>query len=315
MQRLLGLIAMGFALCWCAFAYATTSRFFLEGDGQVTLHNINSGVRETIEYRDASGTYPASIQQNINKVFGLGNNEVVRTISLRLIALLDYIQDRWGDGKKTIQLASAYRSPTHNESLRAQGKTAAKASMHMEGMAADIQMTGVSGKQMWEEIRVLECCGVGWYGSNTIHIDPGPARFWTGATAKTDTDISEHNKQIAAWTGYDIYSLGEKLALDVVRITEFPLGIARTAKLMTDHAGPQAGEWPIVVTFHNISSPSTGECQVIKTAAEARNLAFALPKKSSNKMPRRLKLHLTFCERPHADTPEFIDSNVFTLHL
>ena len=128
-------------------------RFFIEGDGRVTLSNPKTGHTATIQYRLADGTYPEEVQATVDELFGLSAYADVDHISMRLIALLDYIQDTFGDGTKTIRLDSAYRSPLYNEELRDKGRTVAKASTHMEGMAADITIPGVKGYLIWQQLR------------------------------------------------------------------------------------------------------------------------------------------------------------------
>lgn len=183
--------------------------------------------------------------------------------------------------------------------------------MHIEGMAADIVISGVNGKALWEGLREKNCCGVGWYGGTSIHVDVGPARFWTGKTAKTDTDISDHNKRIAAWTDYDVYHLGDTLILDIVRITEVPFGIKESMELISAHEGPQGGSFTISPHFNHIKSPAIDGCRMIKDRAEARRLTWALPEQASRKFTRRYKIRLQLCQRPHPDMPESIESNVF----
>jgi uncharacterized protein YcbK (DUF882 family) len=93
---------------------------------------------------------------------------------------LDYFEDRF---QQPIVIISGYRSPEYNENLRAKGRLAAKASLHMEGMAADIQMRKGLSTKAFPLLRALQCCGVGYYHGDSLHLDTGPAR-WDETTSK-----------------------------------------------------------------------------------------------------------------------------------
>ncbi|WOF81651.1 DUF882 domain-containing protein (plasmid) [Pseudomonas sp. FeN3W] len=76
-----------------------------------------------------------------------------------------------------IHILSGYRTPTHN--FRLEG--AAKQSLHMKGMAADIYIPGLSTKILALMSRYVGAGGVGIYlDKNFIHIDTGSIRQWRG---------------------------------------------------------------------------------------------------------------------------------------
>ncbi|MDP2599171.1 MAG: DUF882 domain-containing protein [Deltaproteobacteria bacterium] len=231
------------------FASYPTQRYFFHGDGKLVVKE---------------------------------KKQALQNLSPRLIALLDYLQEKLGDGKKEIQILSGYRSPKYNETLRKKGRLAGKASLHTEGMAVDFTMEGVDAKKIWEFVRAMNCCGVGYYHGNAVHIDTGPARFWDETSSKVFTDISSHNKQIYLTTQYDIYKPGEKIHFDIVRITEYPFGV-------------QMGK----------------ECVSIASKKEAQHLTFDRKLKKRKGEPQTLKLKV--CQKPSPEMPDTILSNTFII--
>lgn len=89
-----------------------------------------------------------------------------------LIRLLDKVRRHYG---RDILVTSGYRSPKHNR--RAGG---ARGSRHTTCEAADIQVPGVSKRDLASYLRTVEGRGgVGTYcHTRSVHIDTGPQRDW-----------------------------------------------------------------------------------------------------------------------------------------
>lgn len=222
-----------------------------------------------------------------------GGRARLNNLSPRLVALLDFLQDRLTGGKGLLHIHSGYRSPLYNEGLRRRGVGAAKASLHMEGMAADFSLRGVAPKKLWNFIRDLNCCGAGYYAGEMVHVDTGPPRFWESATSKVFTDIAAHNKQIFPTTEYDVYSPGERLNFKLVRITEPGFEICKKVFLVLENGSV----WKKAAPEKNPA---------------AQHFSFLLP---SGRIPdgKKLRLKIRFCSRPSAEMPEAADSNLFTV--
>ena len=96
-------------------------------------------------------------------------------------ALLDFLhasQQRLGS-KGTYEIISAYRSPATNELLRRRGGGVAKRSMHLQGRAIDVRLTGVDTRTLRRAARELARGGVGYYAkSDFVHLDTGRVRWW-----------------------------------------------------------------------------------------------------------------------------------------
>lgn len=214
-----------------------------------------------------------------------GGIKKLQGLSKRLVALLGYLQEEMKGGEITI--LSGYRSPLYNDKLRKEGRLAGKASLHMEGMAVDFEMAGVDPKKIWERVRSLDCCGVGYYHGKAIHLDTGPPRFWDETTSKVFTDISLHNKQIYVVTDYDIYNPNEKISFKIVRMTDYPFGIKKELN-------------------------NKEECMMIHNREEAQNFSLTLPLKKEPKGDK-WRLKVTFCQKPAPEMPDTVLSNRFTI--
>ena len=89
------------------------------------------------------------------------------------------------DGKKPIQIISAYRSPATNAMLHRRSSGVARFSQHMLGHAMDFFIPGVPLEQIRFAGLRLQRGGVGFYptsGSPFVHLDTGSIRHWPGMT-------------------------------------------------------------------------------------------------------------------------------------
>lgn len=78
-----------------------------------------------------------------------------------------------------IQIVCGYRTPRTNEYLRMHGHRVARRSLHMQGMAIDIRVLGVSAAELRDAALALHRGGVGYYAdSRFVHIDTGRVRRW-----------------------------------------------------------------------------------------------------------------------------------------
>ncbi len=89
------------------------------------------------------------------------------------------------DGKKPIQIISAYRSPATNSMLRRRSSGVARFSQHMLGHAMDFYIPEVPLEQIRAAGLRLQRGGVGFYptsGSPFVHLDTGSIRHWPRMT-------------------------------------------------------------------------------------------------------------------------------------
>ena len=267
-------------------------RYFLSGDGWIQLTNAKTGQSTRVHYRWPDGSYPQDARRQIDRLFGVPSDSADH-IALRLISFLDYFEDRF---HQPITLISGYRSPEYNENLRAQGRLAAKASLHMEGMAADIQMRKGLSAKAFPLLRTLQCCGVGYYHGDSLHLDTGPARFWDETTSKVRTNISEHNKQVMARTNQDVYLPGETVELKLARITDYPISVASRFAVVRD--GRSLAEFAF--------DRRDGECLAVREPQD-RTINWTVP--SSFHPDGKIQIRVYFCDKQFTEMPEQIESN------
>jgi len=288
-----------FVLLTLTAVAAPSGRFFIEGDGTVQLINPRTGAGGQITYRTPAGEYPEAAQRRINQVFGVPSN-AGEGMALRLIALLDYLQDRLNGG--AIKIVSGYRSPTYNEGLRRQGRLAARTSLHIEGMAADIEMEGVAGSRLWDLARSLNCCGAGYYrNTKVVHVDVGPSRFWDETSTRVEQDLGARNKLVLLRTEWDRYRPGEQVRMTLGRITDYPVGVGRDGQLINNGrevAGVRLGD-------------GQTDCLLIRDRSAARSLAWKIPKDITP--AERARVRVTFCHKPAPEMPEEIHSNPISI--
>jgi len=89
-------------------------------------------------------------------------------------ALVELLQRmRWRVGRPII-VTSGFRCPSHNEEVG--GSTA---SLHIFGMAADVQCSGLTPRQLRD---IADDCGAGGLGvyPRHLHVDVGEERSWDG---------------------------------------------------------------------------------------------------------------------------------------
>lgn|GEM_PF-2739391 len=141
------------------------------GDGKVTLYNKWTGEKlEDFRYKGQDNKYAAGAEEKLKNFMRDRRNGQRAGIPLKLIEILDIVQDRLG-GKK-ITVVSAYRSPSTNKSVGG-----VKRSLHMKGWAADISMEGVNPQVLSKKAKDLKAGGVGTY-PNFVHVDIGSVRYW-----------------------------------------------------------------------------------------------------------------------------------------
>src|SRR5262249_52660761 len=152
------------------------------GDGELVLRDAHSDERLAVRYRDDDGRYDPEALARIDRFFRSRSDGAVGSMSLRLIEMIDFVDDRYHPAQ--LSLISGYRSPEYNQALRDRGARAARASLHTEGLAADLAPSGLDLPRLWKQLRDLEIGGVGLYRKDGfIHLDTGRPRFWEPATS------------------------------------------------------------------------------------------------------------------------------------
>jgi uncharacterized protein YcbK (DUF882 family) len=97
--------------------------------------------------------------------------------------LMDYLVEvaHTLDVEPAFKVISGYRSPQTNAYLHDKSAGVAQHSLHMEGRAIDVRMTGVDCASLAAHAIDLKRGGVGYYrASDFVHLDTGAFRTWKG---------------------------------------------------------------------------------------------------------------------------------------
>jgi len=98
----------------------------------------------------------------------------------RVFDLLHEIETKLGHPDAEVDVVCGYRSPWRNEFLRRQGHHVARHSLHVQAMAVDIRIPGVSASRLRDAALSLHRGGVGYYADSAfVHVDVGRVRRWS----------------------------------------------------------------------------------------------------------------------------------------
>ena len=171
-RDLLAAVAAAAALQLAPKTYAATPR-------ALAFYHTHTGERLSVTYVENGVPIPEALAEisHFLRDFRTGD---VHPVDPHLLDVLYALRTRAGD-RGTYEIISAYRSPRTNEMLRSRnGKSGvAKRSLHMEGKAIDVRLTGVRTIRLRREALALHAGGVGYYAeSDFVHVDTGRVRQW-----------------------------------------------------------------------------------------------------------------------------------------
>jgi len=179
------------------YRISLTSLLLLAGAGSVhdatasnetrtlSFHHTHSGESLTITYK-RNGRYEETALKQLNHFLRDWRTQEQTTMDRHLFDILWEVY-REVDGKKPIEIISAYRSPATNAMLRRRSAHSgvARSSQHMLGHAMDFFIPGVPLEQIRFAGLRLQRGGVGFYptsGSPFVHLDTGNVRHWPRMT-------------------------------------------------------------------------------------------------------------------------------------
>jgi uncharacterized protein YcbK (DUF882 family) len=146
---------------------------------QIALTNLHTGEKLTVEYFRDDAYVPDALLgvDMVLRDFRSGEKHAIDP------TLLDYLVDvavRIGV-PPVFSVISGYRSPETNERLHERSSGVSQHSLHMQGRAIDVRMSGVDCKDLAAHAEELKRGGVGFYrASNFVHLDTGAFRTWRG---------------------------------------------------------------------------------------------------------------------------------------
>jgi uncharacterized protein YcbK (DUF882 family) len=146
---------------------------------RIALTNLHTGERLDIEYfRD--GVYAPEALAALELLLRDFRNGEKHAIDPKL---LDYLVDVAAQigVQPAYSIISGYRSPETNERLHERSSGVSQHSLHMQGRAIDVRMSGVDCQDLAARAESLRRGGVGYYrASNFVHLDTGVFRTWRG---------------------------------------------------------------------------------------------------------------------------------------
>ena len=145
----------------------------------LSFHHTHSDEDLTVTFK-RNGRYDEDALKQINHFLRDWRSQDQTTMDRHLFDILWEVY-RDVDGKKPIQIISAYRSPATNAMLRRRSSGVARFSQHMLGHAMDFFIPEVPLEQIRFAGLRLQRGGVGFYptsGSPFVHLDTGSIRHW-----------------------------------------------------------------------------------------------------------------------------------------
>jgi len=143
----------------------------------LSFYHTHTGDKLAIDYHDGTDYLPQALTE-INHYLRDFRTDESYPIDMGLLDILHELKTMTGHSG-TFEVISGYRSPKTNASLRSKSGAVAKRSLHMQGKAIDVRLTGFDTRQLHKAAKKLARGGVGYYQkSNFIHVDTGRVRYW-----------------------------------------------------------------------------------------------------------------------------------------
>lgn len=164
--------ALALTLCPLAQAQAARSQ-----ERALALHNVHTGEHLHRIYWAAGDYIPESLAE-IDLVLRDWRTDDVHPMEPSLLDLLNKLHGVM-DSDQAFEVISGYRSPKTNAKLAAASSGVAKKSLHMRGMAIDVNLPGRQLSDLRDAAWKLQQGGVGYYQkSGFVHVDIGRVRRW-----------------------------------------------------------------------------------------------------------------------------------------
>lgn len=156
----------------------SAASFDRDSEYELRLFNTHTGKRLDIVYRRGTSYVPEALTKLDAYLKDRWTGEI-RHFDPRVFDLLHDLQAKLERADAEIDVVCGYRSPSSNEFLRAHRHKVAQHSLHMQAMAIDIRIPGVSTSRLRDAALLLHRGGVGYYAaSEFVHVDVGRVRRW-----------------------------------------------------------------------------------------------------------------------------------------
>lgn len=145
---------------------------------RLRFFQLHTGERLDVVYRRGDDYVPGALT-SIDHILRDYRNGAIHAYDPRLLDVLHELMLSLGRPDGEIDVICGYRTPHTNEYLRSHGHGVALHSLHMQAMAIDIRVPGVSTAELRDAALRLHRGGVGYYAaSDFVHVDVGRVRRW-----------------------------------------------------------------------------------------------------------------------------------------
>jgi uncharacterized protein YcbK (DUF882 family) len=146
---------------------------------RIAFTNLHTGEQVETDYFRNGDYVPQALDQ-IEKVLRDFRNGARHAMDPKLMDFLVDVAAKVGS-KPVFSVISGYRSPETNRKLHEKSTGVSQHSLHMQGRAIDVRITGVDCAALAASALELKRGGVGYYrASNFVHLDTGAFRTWRG---------------------------------------------------------------------------------------------------------------------------------------
>jgi len=150
----------------------------ISSESRLTLFYTHTRERLDIVYR-RDGQYLPEALNRLDYFLRDHRTGDVHHYDPRVFDLLHDLLTSLGRPDSEIDIICGYRTPWSNEYLRTHGHGVALHSLHMQAMAIDIRIPGVTTAALRDAALGLHDGGVGYYpASEFVHVDVGRVRRW-----------------------------------------------------------------------------------------------------------------------------------------
>lgn len=145
---------------------------------RLRLYHTHTDEHLDVVYRKGDTYLPDAIDE-LDYFLRDSRTGAVASFDPRLFDLLNELTAEVGRPDGEIDVVCGYRTPATNAFLRRRSRRVARHSLHMEAMAIDIRVPGVSTRELRDAALELHRGGVGYYRRHAfVHVDVGPVRRW-----------------------------------------------------------------------------------------------------------------------------------------
>lgn len=167
--------------CACALAAPAAIARAMPADSSRSLSFLHTHTGESLVVNYCcDGAYRETSLAQVNHFLRDFRNGDMHPIDPNLLDTL-YSLQLLADREARFEVISGYRSPATNAMMHEHSSGVATHSLHMEGRAIDIRISGFSTARLHDLALNLQRGGVGFYpGSDFVHVDTGRVRSWQG---------------------------------------------------------------------------------------------------------------------------------------